>query len=232
PSRRAADGRGYGVQLPGFVRLGRGREDERGRFRRPAEDLTPDEDREEAEEGEAQAPLEGSAELSVIYEDHHHDGGHGDEGRVGERKGDDAVADRTSPPSSRTCIVARTATTAAGRSVAIGNSVPHSGSGRRDRRRRYTSQASAARTAAIKNSSTGQPAAAGHTVVKAPESAAVAFVWVPTCSRAAWIALGHPTRRTISRVIPRARARTAHQEKAFGGRFTPLRFRRRRSTLP
>src|SRR5439155_22889726 len=93
-SGRPADGRGYGHQLAGFVRLGRGRENERGRFRSPAEDLMPDEDREEAEQGEAQAPLEGSAELSVIYEDHHHDGGQGDEGRVGERKADDAVADR------------------------------------------------------------------------------------------------------------------------------------------
>src|SRR5205814_2545239 len=111
-----------------------------------------------------------------------------------------------------------------------GNAVSHSGAGRRDRRRRYTSQASAARTAAIKNSSTGQPEAAGQTVVKAPVSAAVAFVCVPTRSRAAWIAFGHPTRRAISRVIPRARARTAHQEKAFGGRFALLRFRRRSST--
>ena len=116
--------------------------------------------------------------------------------------------------------------------MGIGNAVSHSGSGRRDRRRRYTSQASAARTAAIKNSSTGQPEAAGQTVVKAPVSAAVAFVCVPTRSRAAWIAFGHPTRRAISRVIPMARARTAHQEKAFGGRFALLRFRRRSSTLP
>src|SRR5437016_13392558 len=54
----------------------------------------PDEDREEAEEGEAQAPPEGSAELSVIYEDHHDDGGQGYEGRAGEPKADDAVADR------------------------------------------------------------------------------------------------------------------------------------------
>src|SRR5207249_447385 len=73
---------------------GRGRENERGRFRSPTEDLMPDEDREEAEEGEAQAPPEGSAELSVIYEDHHDDGGQGYEGRTGERKADDAVADR------------------------------------------------------------------------------------------------------------------------------------------
>src|SRR5207247_1665073 len=94
PSGRPAYGRGYGLQLPGFVRLGRGRENERGRFRRPTEDLMPDEDREEAEEGEAQAPPEGSAELSVIYEDHHDDGGQGYEGRTGERKADDAVADR------------------------------------------------------------------------------------------------------------------------------------------
>src|SRR5207249_10027951 len=82
--------------------------------------------------------------------------------------------------------------------MGIGNAVSHSGSGRRDRRRRYTSQASAARTAAIKNSSTGQPEAAGQTVVKAPVSAAVAFVCVPTRSRAAWIAFGHPTRRARS----------------------------------
>src|SRR5439155_409471 len=81
-------GRGYGLQLPGFVRLGRGRENERGRFRSPTEDLMPDEDREEAEEGEAQAPPEGSAELSVIYDDHHDDGGQGYEGRTGERKAD------------------------------------------------------------------------------------------------------------------------------------------------
>src|SRR6266550_2835357 len=116
--------------------------------------------------------------------------------------------------------------------MGIGSSVSHSGAGRRDRRKRYASQASAARTAAIKNSSTGQPAAVGQTVVKAPVSAAVAFAWVPTRSRAAWIAFGHPTRRAISRVIPRARARSAHQEKAFGERFALLRFRRRSSTLP
>src|SRR5438309_11564853 len=94
PSGRQADGCGYSLQRPGFIRLGRGRGDERRRFRRPAEDLTPDKDREEAEEGEAQAPLEGSADLSVIYEDHHHDGRQGDEGRAGERKAHDAVADR------------------------------------------------------------------------------------------------------------------------------------------
>src|SRR5438034_5124958 len=113
-----------------------------------------------------------------------------------------------------------------------GNAVSHSGSGRRDRGRGSTGQARAGRTAAIKNSSTGQRGAAGQTVVKAPVSAAVAFVCVPTRSRAAWIAFGHPTRRAISRVIPMARARTAHQEKAFGGRFALLRFRRRSSTLP
>src|SRR5438309_10061423 len=94
PSGRPADGCGYSLQLPGFIRLGRGRGNERGRFRRPAEDLTPDEDREEAEEGEAQAPLEGTAELSVIYEDNHHDGGQGDKRAAGERKADDAVAER------------------------------------------------------------------------------------------------------------------------------------------
>src|SRR5436309_13260361 len=116
--------------------------------------------------------------------------------------------------------------------MGIGNAVSHSGSGRRDRRRRYTSQASAARTAAIADSSTGQPEAAGQTVVKAPVYAAVAFVRVPTRARAAWSAFGHATRRAISRVIPRARTRTAHQEKAFGGRFALLRFRRRSSTLP
>src|SRR5207302_46622 len=48
----------------------------------------------------------------------------------------------------------------------------------------------------------------------------------------AWIAFGDPTRRAISRVIPRARARSAHQEKAFGERFALLRLRRRSSTLP
>src|SRR5438876_2735421 len=116
--------------------------------------------------------------------------------------------------------------------MGIGNAVSHSGSERRNRRRRYTRQASAARTAAIKNSSTGQPEAAGQTVVKAPVSAAVAFVCVPTRSRAAWIAFGHPTRRAISRVIPMARARTAHQEKAFGGHLPVLRFRGRRRYLP
>src|SRR2546429_8085639 len=116
--------------------------------------------------------------------------------------------------------------------MGIGSSVSHSGTGRRDRRKRYASQASAARTAAIKNSSTGQPAAAGQTVVKAPVSAAVAFAWVPTRSRAAWIAFGHPTRRAISRVIPRARARSAHQEKAFGGGRAPLRLSWRGRTEP
>src|SRR5437879_10699846 len=116
--------------------------------------------------------------------------------------------------------------------MGIGSSVAHSGSGRRDRRKRYASQASAARTAAIKNSSTGQPAAVGQTVVNARAPAAVAFAWVPTRSRAAWIAFGHPTRRAISRVIPRARARSAHHENAFDGRFALLRFRRRSSTLP
>src|SRR5437660_12474124 len=116
--------------------------------------------------------------------------------------------------------------------MGIGNAVSHSGSGRRDRGRRYTSRAGAAGRGAIKNGSTGQPGAVGQTVVKAPVSAAVAFAWAPTRSRAAWIAFGHPTRRAISRVIPRARARSAHQEKAFGERFALLRFRRRSSTLP
>src|SRR5207247_136768 len=62
-------GPGKRIELARADRLRRDRTDEGARLRRPAEDLTPREERDHAEEDEAEAPLNRAAVLCVIEEE-------------------------------------------------------------------------------------------------------------------------------------------------------------------
>src|SRR5439155_9990055 len=70
----ALHGPGKRIELARADRLRRDRTDEGARLRRPAEDLTPREERDHAEEDEAEAPLNGAAVLCVIEEESEDDG--------------------------------------------------------------------------------------------------------------------------------------------------------------